>query len=143
VSNELFNTVCVAKLDASEPEAQKERLVPIQYVSTLENREQVSYVSEIKLSPDARFLYVSNRGDNSLAIFKVLEDGQLERIDVVPTEGKFPRHFALTPCGNAVIVANQDSSNLTLFTRDIDTGLIKSTGAQYEIPAPNYIRFLA
>jgi 6-phosphogluconolactonase len=103
----------------------------------------VSYVSEIKLSPDARFLYVSNRGDNSLAIFKVLEDGQLERIDIVSTEGKFPRHFALTPCGNAVIVANQDSSNLTLFTRDVETGLIKATGDQYEIPAPNYIRFLS
>jgi 6-phosphogluconolactonase len=142
VSNELFNTVCVAKLDASEPEKSKERLIPIQYESTLENRDQTSYVSEIKLSSDARFLYVSNRGDNSLAIFKVLEDGQLERIDVVPTGGKFPRHFALTPCGNAVLVANQDSSKLTLFSRDTSTGLIEATGAEYSIPAPNYIRFL-
>ncbi|MDJ0614027.1 MAG: lactonase family protein [Rhizobiaceae bacterium] len=141
VSNELFNTVCVAKLDASDPEISKERLIPIQYESTLETRDQVSYVSEIKLSPDARFLYVSNRGDNSLAIFKVLEDGKLERIDVVPTGGKFPRHFALTPCGKAVIVANQDSSNLTLFSRDLETGLITATGQTYELPAPNYIRF--
>ena len=142
VSNELFNTVCVAKLDASDPEESKERLIPIQYESTLENRDQVSYVSEIKLSGDARFLYVSNRGDNSLAIFKVLEDGTLSRIDVVPTEGKFPRHFALTPCGNAVLVANQDSSTLTLFSRDNDTGLINATGDEYKIPAPNYLRFL-
>ncbi|MBX2886621.1 MAG: lactonase family protein [Granulosicoccus sp.] len=141
VSNELFNTVCVAKLDASEPEKKKERLVPIQYESTLENREQTSYVSEIKLSPDSRFLYVSNRGDNSLAIFKVLEDGKLERISVVPTGGKFPRHFAITPCGNAVIVANQDSSRLTLFSRDCESGLLEATGADYELPAPNYIRF--
>lgn len=142
VSNELFNTVCVAKLDASEPEKSKERLIPIQYESTLENRDQVSYVSEIKLSSDAKFLYVSNRGDNSLAIFKVLEDGQLERIDVVPTGGKFPRHFALTPCGNAVLVANQDSSTLTLFSRDTNTGLIQATGDEQPIPSPNYIRFL-
>ncbi len=142
VSNELFNTVCVAKLDASQPGESKERLIPIQYESTLENRDQVSYVSEIKLSPDAKFLYVSNRGDNSLAIFKVLDDGQLERIDVVPTGGKFPRHFALTPCGNAVLVANQDSSMLSLFSRDKSTGLINATGAEYTIPAPNYIRFL-
>ncbi len=142
VSNELFNTVCVAKLDKSEPESTRERLVPIQYESTLENRDQTSYVSEIKLSPDAKFLYVSNRGDNSLAIFKVLDNGGLERIDVVPTGGKFPRHFALTPCGNAVLVANQDSSYLTLFSRDISTGLIQATGATYDIPAPNYIRFL-
>ena len=141
VSNELFNTVCVAQLDSSEPEVSKPRLVPIQYASTLENREQVSYVSEIKLSPDARFLYVSNRGDNSLAIFKVLDDGQLERIDLVATEGKFPRHFSITPCGKAVIVANQDSSKLSIFSRDVESGLIAATGDVYEIPAPNYIRF--
>ncbi len=143
VSNELFNTVCVAKLDASAPSESKERLIPVQYESTLENRDQVSYVSEIKLSSDAKFLYVSNRGDNSLAIFKVLDNGHLERIDVVPTGGKFPRHFALTPCGNAVLVANQDSSTLTLFSRDKISGLITATGTEITIPSPNYIRFLA
>ena len=92
--------------------------------------------------PDARFLYVSNRGGNSLAVFKVLDDSSIERIALVPTGGKFPRHFSITPCGKAVIVANQDSSHLTLFHRDIDTGMLTSTGAEYEIPAPNYIRFL-
>jgi len=142
ISNELFNTVCVAELDASQPDVSKERLIPIQYESTLENRDQISYVSEIKLSSDANFLYVSNRGDNSLAIFRVLQDGRLERIDVVPTGGKFPRHFALTPCGKAVLVANQDSSTLTLFSRDISTGLIKPADREFSVPAPNYIRFL-
>lgn len=141
VSNELFNTVCVAHLDGSDADQVKPRLVPIQYESTLENREQTSYVSEIKLSPDARFLYVSNRGDNSLAIFKVHVDGQLERIDIVSTGGKFPRHFSITPCGKAVIIANQDSSNINLFHRDVETGLVNATGDVYEIPAPNYIRF--
>ncbi len=141
VSNELFNTVCVAQLDASDAEQVKPRLVPIQYESTLDNREQTSYVSEIKLSPDARFLYVSNRGDNSLAIFRILVDGQLERIDIVSTGGKFPRHFSITPCGKAVIIANQDSSNINLFHRDVETGLVSATGEVYEIPAPNYIRF--
>ncbi len=142
VSNELFNTVCVAELDASNPEQSKPRLHPIQYESTLDNREQTSYVSEIKLSPDARFLYVSNRGDNSLAIFKVLDNGKLERIDIVPTGGKFPRHFALSPCGKAVIISNQDSSTVNLFHRDTETGLVTATGDTYDIPAPNYIRFL-
>lgn len=142
VSNELFNSVCVAKLDDSDPEQSKERLIPVQYESTLENRDQISYVSEIKLSPDARFLYVSNRGDNSLAIFRVLDDGTLERMGLVPTGGKFPRHFAITPCGKAVIVANQDSSKLTLFRRDVETGSLEATGQEYDIPAPNYIRFL-
>jgi 6-phosphogluconolactonase len=142
VSNELFNTVCVAKLDASDPETIKPRLVPIQYESTIDNRENVSYVSEIKLSPDARFLYVSNRGDNSLAIFRVLPDGGLERTGLVPTGGKFPRHFAITPDGKAVIVANQDSGFVRVLARDVETGALEMTDELYEVPAPNYIRFL-
>ena len=141
ISNELFNTVCVASLDASDTSVSKPRLVPIQYEFTLENRDQVSYVSEIKLSPDARFLYVSNRGDNSIAIFKVLSDGKLKRIALVSTGGKFPRHFAITPCGKAMIVANQDTSTLRLFSRDLDTGLLTDLDYEYSVPAPNYIRF--
>ena len=142
VSNELFNTVCVARLDASDPDTIKPRLIPFQYESTLETRDQVSYVSEIKLSPDARFLYVSNRGDNSLAIFKVLGDGQLERSGLVPTGGKFPRHFAISPCGKAVLVANQDSGHVRVFDRNVETGALAMTDEIYEIPAPNYIRFV-
>lgn len=142
VSNELFNTVCVAKLDRSEPEAVKPRLIPFQYESTVENRDNVSYVSEIKLSPDARFLYVSNRGDNSLAIFKVLKDGTLKRIGLTSTGGKFPRHFSITPCGKAVIVANQDSGYIRVFSRDVETGMLTTTDEVYEIPAPNYVRFV-
>jgi 6-phosphogluconolactonase len=141
VSNELFNTVCVARLDGSDVASIKPRIIPIQYAPTLDNKEIVSYVSEIKLSPDARFLYVSNRGDNSLAIFKVLEDGQLERVGLTPTGGKFPRHFAITPDGKAIIVSNQDSSNIRVFSRDVETGEIEMTEEVFEIPAPNYIRF--
>ncbi len=142
VSNELFNTVCVARLDGSDPDAVKPRLVPVQYESTLDDREQTSYVSEIKLSPDARFLYVSNRGDNSLAIFKVLGDGGLARTGLVPTGGKFPRHFAISPCGKVVIVANQDSGHIRVFSRDVETGALTMTDEIFEIPAPNYIRFV-
>lgn len=142
VSNELFNTVCVAKLDSSNPGEVKPRLVPFQYVSTVDDRENVSYVSEIKLSPDAKFLYVSNRGDDSLAIFKVLADGSLERTGLEPTGGKFPRHFAITPCGKAVIAANQDSGHIRVFARDVETGALTMTDEIYEAPAPNYIRFV-
>ncbi len=142
ISNELFNTVCVARLDGSAPEENRPRLIPFQYESTIDNRDNVSYVSEIKLSPDARYLYVSNRGDNSLAIFKVLDDGRLERMGLVSTGGKFPRHFAITPCGRAVIVANQDSGHVRVFARDVDTGELTMTDEIYNIPAPNYIRFV-
>lgn len=143
VSNELFNTVCAAHLDSSDPAEVKPRLVPFQYESTLENRDQVSYVSEIKLSADARFLYVSNRGDNSLATFSVNpDDGSLTRIAVTPTGGKFPRHFAISPDGKAVLVANQDSGHVRVFGRDVETGELTQTDVVVEVPAPNYIRFL-
>ncbi|RBW47959.1 hypothetical protein DS885_00490 [Psychromonas sp. B3M02] len=85
--------------------------------------------------------YVSNRGDNSLAIFKVLEDGKLQRIGLIPTGGKFPRHFAITPDGAAVIVSNQDSGNIRVFSRDLETGLLTMTDQSFAISAPNYIRF--
>lgn len=143
ISNELFNTVCVARLDASDPDTVKPRLIPIQYESTLDDRDSESYVSEIKLSPDARFLYVSNRGDNSIAIFSVADDGSLTRTGLVPTDGKFPRHFAITPCGKGLIASNQDSGTLTLFDRDIDTGALTRTGEDFTLPAPCYIRFLS
>ena len=99
-------------------------------------------MSEIKLSPDARFLYVSNRGDDSLAIFRVLDDGGLERSGLVPTGGRFPRHFAISPCGRAVIVANQDSGHIRVFDRDVATGDLTRTDEIHNIPAPNYIRFV-
>jgi 6-phosphogluconolactonase len=143
VSNELFNTVCAANLDSSDPGEVKPRLLPFQYESTLDNRDQVSYVSEIKLSSDARFLYVSNRGDNSLACFAVdPSDGSLTRTAITPTGGKFPRHFAISPDGKAVLVANQDSGHVRIFGRDVESGELTDTGQVVEVPAPNCIRFL-
>ena len=142
VSNELFNTVCAAHLDASDPDVVKPRLVPFQYESTIDDRSQTSYVSEIRLSPDARFLYVSNRGDDSLAIFAVDEEGRLSRTGLVPTGGRFPRHFSITPCGRAAIVANQDSGHVRVFARDVETGDLTATDELVEVPAPNYIRFI-
>jgi 6-phosphogluconolactonase len=142
VSNELFNTVCVAQLDRSEPTKVKARLIPIQYEPTIETPGTVSHVSEIKLSPDARFLYVSNRGDDSLTMFRVMADGRLERGRIISTGGKIPRHFDITPCGRAIVVANQDSGHIRVFARSPETGELKSTEEIQEIPAPNYVRFI-
>ncbi|MEM7271850.1 MAG: lactonase family protein [Actinomycetota bacterium] len=142
VSNELFNTVCAARLDGDDPDAVTPRLVPFQYESTIEDRAQTSYVSEIALSPDARFLYVSNRGDDSLAVFAVGDDGRLGRVELVSTGGRFPRHFAISPCGRAVVVANQDSGTLRVLARDLDSGRLTMTDEELDVPAPNYVRFL-
>jgi len=142
ISNELFNTVCVADLDATDPAAVKSRLVPKQYESTVDARETVSYVSEIKLSADARFLYVSNRGHDSIATFRVLGDGQLDRVGLTPTGGRFPRHFAISPDGTAVVVANQDSGHIRLLNRDPTSGILEPTQTVCPVAAPCYVRFV-
>ena len=79
----------------------------------------------ILLSPDGRYLYVGNRGKNSIGIFKVEENGLLKGIGQVSSHGLNPRGFQISPSGNWMIVANQDSDNLIVFSIDPDTGLLK------------------
>lgn len=79
----------------------------------------------IRLSPDEKNLYVSNRGHNSLAVYKVLEDGRrLEKIQQIKTEGVFPRDFALSKNGEFLLCANQNTNELILFNRDTDDGYL-------------------
>src|SRR5690606_21933211 len=81
--------------------------------------------AEIKLSPDGRFLYASNRGEaNSIAHFAVDKDGTLNQLNVIPTGGEGPRNFNITPDGRYLLVANQNSDNITVFQRDLETGTL-------------------
>lgn len=77
----------------------------------------------IRVSNDGKFVYFSNRGHDSIAVFAISEDGQsLELLEIVPTEGKTPRDFNFSPDELYVIVGHQDSDNLTLFKRDQESG---------------------
>ncbi len=87
----------------------------------------------IRISNDGRFVYVSNRGHNSLAVFEVL-DGELKLIQHLTTHGDFPRDFALDPTERFILVANQNTDNATLYTRDQETGLLAC--CQKDIPLP-------
>lgn len=79
----------------------------------------------IRLSPDEKNLYVSNRGHNSLAVYKVLDDGRrLEKIQQISTEGVFPRDFSLSKNGDFLLCANQNSNELILFSRDTTDGYL-------------------
>ncbi len=100
-------------------------LEAFQTISTLppdSKSETPNYPAEIACTPDGSFLYVSNRGDDSIACFKVSMDGPLILREVVPVHGKNPRHFAISPTGNFLIAANQDSKNVTLFKIHPETG---------------------
>ena len=94
--------------------------------------------AEIVISPDNKFLYISNRGqENSLSIFAIDETtSKLSPIGYQSVSGKNPRNFIIDPTGNFLLVANQDSNNITIFRRDQKTGLLEKTDTELEIPMP-------
>jgi 6-phosphogluconolactonase len=100
--------------------------------------------ADIHVSPDGKFLYASNRGEeNNLAIFFINPaSGKLTLIGYQSTMGKTPRNFAIDPTGQYLLVANQDSNNIVVFKRNKVTGLLKETGDQIELPKPVCLQFL-
>lgn len=88
----------------------------------------------IRLSHDGRFIYVSNRGHNSLAVFAVQMDGSIKRIQLISSEGDFPRDFNFNHDENFVILVNQNTNNATLYTRDAETGQLTMVQKDFAVP---------
>ena len=106
-----------------------------QTVSTLpSDYDGQKWASAIKLSADGKFLYASNRAHNSIAVFKVVADGSLELIEIVPTQGLNPRDFTLSPDQNYLIAAHQDSPNATVFKRDSASGKLTLLSDDFYVP---------
>lgn len=78
----------------------------------------------IRISADGKFVYASNRGHDSLAIFSTNEKGRLEFVAHTPTEGEIPRDFDIDPSGKFIVVGHQDSDNLTVFERNQNNGML-------------------
>jgi 6-phosphogluconolactonase len=82
--------------------------------------------AEIRLSPDERFVYGSNRGHDSIAVFaRDAASGRLTLIEIVPSGGKHPRNFNLSPDGRWLVCGNKDSDNVVVFSRDDATGRLR------------------
>jgi 6-phosphogluconolactonase len=108
----------------------------IQTVSTLpQGYKGKNSSADIHISPNGQFLYCSNRGHNSIATFKVGEDGLIEKIGNTSTNGDWPRNFALAP-GGFMLVANQNSNLITIFRIDDLSGIPVYTGNGAVIPSP-------
>ncbi|USS93655.1 lactonase family protein [Fructilactobacillus ixorae] len=88
----------------------------------------------IHLSSDHRFVYVSNRGNDSIVVFAVQPDGKLQPVQRVSTEGEFPRDFNFNQTEAFLIVANQNSDNATLFQRDAETGKLTLVQKDFTVP---------
>jgi 6-phosphogluconolactonase len=99
--------------------------------------------AHVQLSPDARYLYVSNRGHNSLACYQInAVNGTLKYVRNTLVEGKTPRNFTITPNGKYVLVACQDSEAITIFKRNTKTGALTFTGKQIDVSMPVHLLFL-
>jgi len=97
--------------------------------------------ADIHISSDGRFVYASNRGHNSIAIFKVnSENGTLKLVGHQSTHGSVPRNFSLSPDDNFLLVANQQTDTIVSFKRDRNTGLLDLID-QIEAPTPVCILF--
>lgn len=90
--------------------------------------------SDVHNSPDGKFLYATNRGkENNIAIFKVLNDGKLESIGYKKTGGKHPRTFVIDETGKFIIVTNVISQDVTVFKRNLETGMLKKVGKPVKV----------
>jgi len=132
VVNELDSTI--SRFAFAEPGRPERR----ETVTTLPaSFEGESWCAEILVSPDGRFVYASNRGHDSLAVFGVDEaTGELRAAGHVSTRGKFPRNFALSPDGSWLIAANQNSNNVALFRIEPQSGLPIFAGAELSVNKP-------
>lgn len=139
VTNELSSTVTAFRYD---PETGS--LTELQTVPAVSEPTAVRNApADIHLHPSGRFLYMSNRGHNSIAVFAIdPATAKLSPVQLAPTGGDWPRNFAIDPSGELLIVANQRSDSLRSFRIDPATGQLTSTGMRVSLPAPVCVRFI-
>lgn len=139
VVNELDSTVTVFRYEAAIGQ-----LTAIESVSTLPaGFAGASTTAEILVHPSGGFVYASNRGHDSLAIFAVEPDrGSIRLVGHQPTGGKTPRHFGLDPSGTILAMANQNSDTIVLTRVDPATGLLRPSPQIASAPSPVCVVFL-
>src|SRR5690606_34262160 len=137
--NELGNTMTAFSYDAKQG-----KLTEIQTINTLpKGFEGKSYTAEVVVHPSGKFVYGSNRGHDSLVSYKVdAKTGKLTVVGHEPTQGKFPRNFAIDPTGTILFAENQNSNNIVLFRVDAKTGKLTPTGQILSLDSPVCVRFI-
>ncbi|MBI5833059.1 MAG: lactonase family protein [Armatimonadetes bacterium] len=138
VINELDSTITCFAYDAVTG-----ALTEVEHVPTLPADWQGSSTcADIHLDPSGKFLYGSNRGHDSIAVYAVAQDtGRLTLVQHQSTGGRTPRNFALDPSARWLIAANQDTDDLVVFSVDAATGKLTQQGQPVKVPAPVCVRF--
>jgi 6-phosphogluconolactonase len=138
--NEIASTVIAFTWDAHAG-----TLTEFQTVSTLPaGFNGVSAGAELEIHPNGKFLYASNRGDDSLAVFAIdPATGRLTLVEHVPSGGRTPRNFTFDPTARWIVCTNHDSDNAVVFRVNAATGRLTQTGEPVSVPYPFCERFLS
>lgn len=137
-NNEMTSTVTTFAFDED-----KGTLDPLQTISTLPKEVKGNSTAETVVHPSGKFLYVSNRGHNSIALFAIdSAKGTLKAMGHESTGGKTPRNFAIDPTGQYLLAANQGSGSVVVFRIDQETGRLSATGQEAAVGGPVCVRFV-
>lgn len=108
----------------------------------LPNTQNGQAAGAIKFSPDERFVYLTGRRQNLIACFEFNnQTGETSYVFSTDCGGDFPRDFAISPCGQWLVIANQNSHNVATYRRDITTGKLEDTGCRQKMPSPVCVKF--
>jgi 6-phosphogluconolactonase len=130
--NELLNTITLYSYAADTG-----ALGEMQTISTLpDDFDGVTHTADLKITPDGKYLYGTNRGHDSIAAYQIGEDRKLSLISIVPSLGKGPQNLAITEDGKWLLCANMPASNVAVFAVDSETGNLESAGGPIEITKP-------
>ena len=139
ILNEIDGSISVCAYDATKGAG-----TPIQHISTLPAGFVVTdpdRAAEIRIHPNGKFVYASNRGHDSIAVFSINADGTLKLVEITPCGGKHPRNFNLSPDGRWLVCANMESNNVVSFKVDAATGRLTPTGSVVRVPQPVCVLF--
>ena len=138
VINELLNSVT-----AFDYEVASGKLKEKQTISTLpDDFKGTSHCADLKITPDGKFLYGTNRGHDSIASYQIGDDGRLSLIAIEPSLGKGPQNLAITPDGMWLLCANMPENSMAVFRIDAKTGRLKSAGEPIKHTSPSCIMLL-
>ena len=138
VINEIKQTVTAFRYNAK-----RGRLRTLQTLSTVPHPVDGNSTAEVLVHPTGQFLYGSNRGHNSIAMFRInKKNGKLTALGHESTRGSTPRNFGIDPTGQFLLAANQQSDNVAVFRINQETGKLKFTGNEIKLSKPVCVRMI-
>jgi 6-phosphogluconolactonase len=138
VINELANTITVFDWKAADGTLKEK-----QTIATLpKDFTGKSYTADLKITPDGKHLYGTNRGHDSLASYRIADDGTLTLLAIQPSGGKGPQNLLITPDGRWLLCANMPGNNVVVFQIDTGSGVITPKGEPVEVPMASCIRWM-